>query len=899
MPSLKSFIAGLRAMFLKKEAGREIDEELHDYLETSAAAKMDCGMDREAALRAARLEMGSLEGVKDNVHRAGWEAGPEDFLRDLRFAMRTLRKSPGFSVLGILTLALGIGANAALFGIVQAVVLKPLGYPHADRLMHIYGRWAGGLGNIPYPDYVAALERSHSFSALAASEPWGNAAITGSGHPLEVRTEFVTPNYLELLGATPVLGRLFLAEENINDGGDPLVIVSHALWQRQYGGDKKIIGQVIQINHAPFTVIGVMSRDFHDLTEVEDPAPDIWLPTVMARSVLGQAPLTDQAYSIYWGLGLLKLGVSVQQAREDLLDVAKQIRQEQPNTHKTRYMDLQPASSYANGLFRRPAFILMSGAVLILLIGCVNVANSMMARIALRRREMALRRALGASSQQLARQLFVECGVLAFAGGALGLCFAVWITGILHYWVQQRISSLLDVHANGWVLAFALALSLGTTLMLGLLSAMDARRVKIWEVLGQSGRQGMSVGRSRTRKVLVIVEVSFSVMLVMGAGLMLRSFQKLIDSGLGFRTDHLLTARVSLSGAHYMERVKRTQFVEALTMRGRMIPGVESISILGPSMLAHATWVLSVFPHERAARKPEDFVQTFRHSISPGTLANLGITMIHGREFSSVDMPQSLPVAVISESIAREFWPNEDAIGRQFDIADTTIPPVTVIGVASDARHRERYSLEEVAEDWPLGGLGPQRDIYMPYQQRPNTDITVALRTTGDEGTITRALTGMVAELDRDLAVSDVSLLDDRLALQNRAPGVLSLLMSGYALLALFLAGLGVYSLILQSVTQRSQEIGIRIALGARKSRVLKMVLKEGMGLVVVGTIAGLLGAVWLAHAMQNLLYGVSVNDPWTAVCVIPLLFIVALAACLSPALKAMNVDPISALRCD
>ncbi|HEV7674788.1 MAG TPA: ABC transporter permease [Candidatus Angelobacter sp.] len=899
MSLFKHLSAVSRALLGKVKAEQELDDELREYLAQNVAGKMEAGMSAEESQRAARMEMGSLDAVKEQVHAAGWESRVENVMRDLRFGLRTLRKNPAFSILGVATLAIGIGANAALFSVVQAVLFKPLPYPSAGRLMHIFAYWPGGFGNITYPDYVAALERSHSFADVAACESWGSIALTGPERAIQLRTAFVTPNYLELLGAPRVRGRIFRADENTVDGGHAVAVLSFAVWQQQYGSDPGIIGRVIQLNHAPYVVIGVLGQDFHDLVEVEDPRPEIWLPTTMARSLLGQAPLSDQAFSIYWGLGLLKPGVSEQQARHDLAAVASQMEREQPKTHRGRGMDLQPVSAYANGMFRRPAVLLMIGAGLILLIGCMNIANSMLVRIALRRREMAMRRALGASSKQLARQLFLECGLLAFAGGVAGLLLALWLTGLLGQWVHNKVSSVLQLRPDGWVAVVAIILSLDTTLVLGLVSVLDARRVKLWETLGQSGRQGMSLGRSSVRKTLVVAEIGFSVMLVIGAGLMLRSFGELVTSGLAFRTDHLLTFRVSLSGVKYNDKLKRTQFAEAFTQKEKAVPGIESVSLLGPSMLGHATWVMSIFPQERHARGPEDFVQTFRHSISPGTLGNLGITLLHGREFTRFDTAQSPDVAIISESVAREFWPQEDAVGKQLNGIDPTRPPITVVGVAADARHRQRYDLADIAADWPLGGLGPQRDLYQPYAQRPNSDITVALRINGATSGLAESVIASVAALDRDLAVDDVRLLDDRIREQNQAPAVLSLLMAGYALLALVLAALGVYSVMLQSVTHRSQEIGIRMALGAQRSDVLSMLLKEGMSLSALGILSGLSGALVFSGVMSHLLYGISTRDPLTFLTVVPILILVALAACLLPALRALRVDPLATLRCD
>jgi predicted permease len=352
----------------------------------------------------------------------------ERLVADLRLAARKLRAAPGFSVITILTLAVGIGANTALVSAFNSVFLRPLPYPHAERLMHIWARWPGGFGNIPFPDHVAMAARSRSFEDVSACETWGTVALTGLGAPVQLRTTFATTTYLPLLGAKPIVGRLFRGDEAAVESSQPVAILSHPLWIRAFGGAREIVGRTIHLNSAPFTVIGVLPADFHGLGEVEEPPADVWLPISMAQRLLGQAPLTDQAYSIYWGLGLLKEGVSLRQAAQDLEAISRELETEQPNTHRAHRLQLEPAADYVNAPFRRPLVLLVAGAGLILLIACVNVANGLLARLALRRRELALRSAVGAQIHHLVGQLLAECALLAGLGGGLGLLLALWST---------------------------------------------------------------------------------------------------------------------------------------------------------------------------------------------------------------------------------------------------------------------------------------------------------------------------------------------------------------------------------------------------------------------------------------------------------------------------------------
>src|SRR5262245_54245035 len=374
--------AGWRALRDRRREDEDLDEELQSFLEASAAARVRAGATEEDARRGARLAMGSLDGAREEVRAVGWGSAVEALVRDVRLAGRVLARSPVFTAVAVLTLALAVGVNTAFVGALYSVLLRPLPYPNAERLVHIWAFWPGGFGNLPYPDYAAALERTRSFEGLAACESWGTVALTGGDKPVQLRTTFVSASYLSLLGANAAVGRLFREEDNLAEGGHPVVVLSHGLWQKRFGADPSVVGQAIRLNRAPYTVIGVLAPGFHGLGEVEDPPePDVWLPTTMARSLLGQPPLTDQAFSIYWATGLLKPGVTVVQAREDLQALSRQLESEQPATHRAHGLDVEPISRYANGPLRRPLFLLAGGAVLVLLIGCVNVASSMLARL--------------------------------------------------------------------------------------------------------------------------------------------------------------------------------------------------------------------------------------------------------------------------------------------------------------------------------------------------------------------------------------------------------------------------------------------------------------------------------------------------------------------------------------
>ncbi len=408
----------------------------------------------------------------------------------------------------------------------------------------------------------------------------------------------MTPSYLPLLGADAAVGRLFQSEDNVAEGGHPVVVVSYKLWQRHFSGNPAVVGQVIRLNRMPFTVIGVLNRGFHGLGEVEDPPePDVWLPTSMAHTLLGQPSWTNQAFSIYWGLGLLAPGVSIEEAREDLAALSRDFSKKS-SLPPTRPMDsnLEPVSADANGQLRRPLLLLVAGAVLVLLIGCVNIASSLLAHLSAREREMALRSALGASTGQLVMQLFVESGVLAAAGGAVGIGFAFAITELLGRWASASVNPLVVLKGNAGMLVIAGILTFGTMAALAVLPACEVGRSRLSTVASAGARGGVSRGQSRRYRTLVVAEVAFSILLLVGAGLMLRSFHELATSGLGFRTDHLLTFRLSLTGDTYREPGDRIRFSKAFVDRAESLSGVESVSLSGPAMLGNATWVMKRLP---------------------------------------------------------------------------------------------------------------------------------------------------------------------------------------------------------------------------------------------------------------------------------------------------------------
>jgi predicted permease len=529
----------------------------------------------------------------------------------------------------------------------------------------------------------------------------------------------------------------------------------------------------------------------------------------------------------------------------------------------------------------------------VLLIGCANVANLLLARVAARRKEMAVRAALGATRWRLVRQLLVECSLVSLAAGALGLLLAAWGTSLLSSWSALKLPPFVEIYIDGRVLLASVLLSLLTGLIFGLVPAWESAQVDLRDALNQSSAQGGGLGRSLTRRLLVVAEVSLSLMLLIGAGLMLKSFQKLTTTGLNFRTDHLLTLRLDLRSEKYSQPQARVEFAKNLVERAEAIPGVESAVLWGPSMVGHSTWVIFAAPEGQAVQGPQDLLMLYRHSVNPGGLGKLGIPLLRGRDVSWQDTMQTPLVALISESLARRFWPNEDAIGKRFQISSRggTIW-FTVVGITADARLRRRFHPQH-----GTAAFNPQLDVFLPYSQRPNQALIVALRTKNDPASVIAPFRQTLLTLDSELPAWDLRTLADRLTEEEGPSRALATLMSVYALLALFLATLGIYSVLAHAVTQRTREIGIRVALGARPGDVLKLVVRQGMILTLVGVAIGLIGAWALTRMLKSLLFSVSTTDPITLI-IVPAIFITAaLLASYLPARRAARVDPMIALR--
>jgi putative ABC transport system permease protein len=828
-----------------------------------------------------------------------------DSLRqDFRYSLHALAKAPQFALVVIVTLGIGIAANTIIFSVAGGIFLRGVPYPNANRLIHLSRGYPGGLqggGKLSYPEFLDIERENTSFDAMAAHQAFGALALTGNGEPVRVAVSYATPSYFELLGVRAAVGRIFRPEEDHLDGAAPVVLLSYGFWQRQFGCAENVVGRTITLNQRALTVVGVLPETFHDPLAEQDTgeSTNAWIPLGLSYSLTGMSNATDRLGSVLWGLALLKPGATVDGARQEVDAIGKKLEQTYPASDRGYTLVARTLRDQLLGEFYGPARLLMAGAAIILLIGCVNAGNLLLVRLISRNRELAVRSALGASPNRLARQLMTENGLLMILSGVFGAFLAIWGMQALRSWGAANLPSMILFPLDGSVLLESVAITLFAGLLFGLAPAVIVTRVDLRDALSQSGRQGGGLGRRRAPRALVAAEVGLAVVLLVAAGLLFKSFRSLVSSNLGFDTSHLLTLRLDLRAERYEEALARGQFARQLVDRLNALPGVQRAMIWGPGMLGKGGWVANLTRSDAPVDDPVATQMVSRQSINPGALHDMAIPLLRGREFTWGDNAASVPVVILSESAAKALWPNQDALGKQVRGEGALSTPMTIIGIARDARHRQRLNLIDSAIGIPPAGLGPQYDGYFPYLQRPNPSLVVAVRVSGAESSIIREVKDAVLSLDSALPIYDVAMLDDRLSGQVSTSHALTVLTGAFAVVALFLAAFGLFGVLAQAVGQRTKEIGIRMTLGAAPRNVLGMILREGMLLTGLGLVTGFILSFFVTQAMKSVLFGVKTTDA-PVICGIGILMAATAAlACWLPARRAMLVEPLTALRSD
>jgi len=798
----------------------------------------------------------------------------ETLIQDIRYGLRSLWKRPGFTAVALITLALGIGANTAIFSLINAVLIRPLPFREPDRLVWSWGniRNGGNRASVSPLDYLDYRRQNRTFEEFAAmiSVPL-SANLTGGGEPQRLTAAGVTGNFFQALGVQPALGRTLMLE-NESTGRDQVAVLSYGLWQKRFGGDPGIINQKIALDGKSFEVLGVMPRDFDFPATTE-----VWVPL----NFDAQPGLKQRKAHFLRPVGRLKSGVSLAQAQADTDAVARRLEATYPDTNTGWNLRLVSLREQIVGNIRSTLYILLGAVGLVLLIACANVANLLLAHAASRRKEIALRTALGAGRLRIARQMITESVILALLGGALGTLLAIWGVQALIALSGDNIPATARVKIDLTVLVFTLVTSVLTGLLFGLAPALRSMRLNLSETLKEGGRSGNeSAQRNRTRSLLVIFECAVAVMLLVGAGLLIRSLVRLQSTNPGFDSSNVLTIRIDLPNQKYATPESRSNFWEQFQSRVGALPGVESVGLVSELPLSGQPNDMPYTVEGRPADAAnQGFDDDFRR-VSQDYFRTLRIPFLRGRNFTPQEVRDGAKVLVISQSLATQTFPNEEPLGKRL-VMGFRNEAFEIVGIVGDVRHR---SLAQTALP----------TMYMPALE---SGENIVIRGQNDTSSIAAAVRREVAAIDPNQPIATVRTMNEWLGLAVAAPRYRTGLFGLFAGLALLLSAVGIYGVMSYSVGQRTHEIGVRMALGARQLDVLKLVVRQGMGLVFVGVGIGLVGALALTRIISSLLFDVGTRDPATFTGVSILLAAVAFIACYFPAWRATKVDPLVALR--
>jgi putative ABC transport system permease protein len=815
----------------------------------------------------------------------------DKFLQDFKYSLRSYRKDPGFTLTAVLTLAFGLGACTTVFSVINTILLKPLPYPHSEQIVIPWRQAPAGL-NLGYNElpwggieYFLFLRESKSFQSLGAfqSESFN---FTGSGDPARLEGLKASVGFFSSLGVAPALGRNFTPEED-QPGHQYEVILSDRLWHKRFGADTSMIGRPVELNGYAYTVVGVMPAGFVFPRAEEMPGsfqfprePQLWIPLALSPEAKGPDELAL--------IGRLHSGATIEQAQAEMNIFASRLETQYPRWKGWFNARVVPLAKQLAGDTSRPLLLMLGAVAVVLLIACSNVANLLLTRSLGRRKEFTLRAALGAGQRRLLVQLLIEGGVLAAAGGILGILFAGVGIHLVRVFGPSNISRLQAVGLDSRVILFALALTFITGLFFGMAPAAGAIGQNLVNALKEGGaRSGGALFHSNARKAILVGEVALAVVLVVAAGLLVRTFFRILRVDPGFSAARVLTFELSLPSSKYTSQESMVRIYRQILQQLQSVSGVESAALVEVVPMGGATesTVVRILNHPAVNEKDKPFAAYT--IVSPGYFATLGTPLLRGRDFLETDTADSTPVTIINNAMARKLWPDEDPIGTRIDFGNPRFPAMTVIGIAGDTKHA---SLREE----------PSPEMYVPYTQKPwpsMLTMQIAVRTRNDPGAMTGSVREAVHSVDRDLPLAKVAplmlLVDDSMAV----PRFSMLLVTAFGAFALLLASVGIYGVVSYSVMQRTREIGIRIALGARRQSVFAMVMGQGARMAGLGILIGSVAAVVVAHLLSRFLYGIRAIDPLTFLTVALLLLSVALLASYMPARRAMQVDPIVTLR--
>jgi predicted permease len=799
--------------------------------------------------------------------------------QDLRYGARMLRKRPGFTLIAILTLAMGIGANTAIFSVVNALLLRPLPYVDSERLVLLSEKLpTGARWSACYPNYADWRARAQSFEGMAVG--WSESFTLTSGEKAVLTPGYVVNwNFFQLLGVKPQRGRLFI-EADDRYGAARTLIISHGFWQGRMGGDANVIGKTLRLTNETYTVIGVLPPGFEYFE-----AADVYTPLGLYLSPDSPHAVRGSHAFDFYAVARLKPGVTVEQANSEMDAIGRQLAREYPNVNEGRSAQAERLQDVMSESVRQSLWVLLGAVGFILLIACINVANLLLVRAAERQKELAVRLTLGAGRWRIVRQLLCESLLIAGLGGACGLLIGRWMLDGLLGLAPPEIPHLSRVGLDNYVLLFTLGIAALTSLLCGLLPALQASKTDLQSALKAGGRLTAGASREGTRKALVIAEVGLSLVLLVGAGLLIRSMSNLLHVDLGFDADNLLTMRLNLAEGKYNPQTMRVFYDECLA-RVNAVPGVRSAALTRSFPINGSNWGGVFIAADKPVPTRADMPVSDKIRVSPTYFETIGMRLLRGRSFSAADTPESAPVTVINEALARRIWPNEDPIGKRIkpDLPEGDEPWREVIGVVNDVK------MDGVDRPAPM-------QMYLLYSQMPYEYLGLAVRAERDPATIATAVEKAIRAIDRDIPIYSIFTMDQLLGNSLAQRRLTLILLASFAALALLLAAVGIYGVISYAVRQRSHELGIRIALGAQTRDVLALILKQGLQLALIGIGLGLVAAFALTRWMESLLFGVRPTDAMTFGVIALALLLVALLACWIPARRATKVDPMSALR--
>lgn len=888
----------LKSLVFHGRAMRDLDEELSAHLEMQTEREMRKGLSRNEAQLAAQRMFGNPTLVSEECREQRGIRWLEDFLQDVSYGARQLWKEKGFTAVAVFTLALGIGANCAIFSTVEGVLLRPFPYLEQERLASLFCAVPSkGIPQMGFaiPDLRDLTNRNHSFASIAAYF-YGDANLA-DGNPEHVQSICADAGLFPLLGVRAALGRTFTAGENVF-GNHRVAVLSDAFWKRRFGGRPGVLHQTMHINGELYSIIGVMAQDFRFPAE----NADLWIPISFAS---GDDMATRNNHYVS-AIGRLKPHVSLAQARAEAQLIGRALEREFSENAGVG-LDASDYLTSVVGDVRRPLLVLLAAAAVVLLIACLNVANLLFARASGRRRELAVRAALGAGRFRLIRQLLGESLLLGFTGAVGGVLLSLWLIRLIRLFGPEGIPRLQTIGIDANVLMFALGATVTSVLLFGLAPALNLARAHEGEALKDGGRsQSAGAGSKRFRNILVIAEIALSLVLVVGAGLLIRTFESLSRVDPGLQAKNLLTFGVSLPNASYHGPQRITRFYDELIRRLELVPGVEAAGASTSIPMAGGGWGKYFTIEERPAPSLAEVPLIQYRQVTAHYIRAMGIPLREGRFFTDSDTDGQPMVAVINEAARRRFFPHESPIGKRvfpdapesmlanlLPSPDFRVPRLTIIGVIGDVLYS---GLEQP----------PTPELYVPHlqgtvkdNQESSSSLVVVLRTNSDPANFLNAARGVVHSLDPDLPMADVASMDERFRRSLAAKSFQLFLFGGFAFVALVLAAVGVYGVMSYSVRLRTPELGVRIALGAQRSAVLKLVVKHGLTLGLIGIFAGAALALGLTRLMQSLLFGVQANDLITFLGAVSVLMAAIAVACIVPSLRATRIDPLAVLRAE